>query len=206
MMEIFSVFLLTFSIILSKYKIEALKRVGSFLVLSCILMMLSSCCKEEKFAPHNIANISLTLPKSFVIKKEPAEDSQVYSISKGDKHTGYIYYGDYKPFEEDNYMVTVEREIFEKFKNNREIKAYLSDNSDRDYKNGIYNANYYYYDTINRHRAQIMLPKKMDKGSIGVHFDSVDIHKNKMAIIVSDISEENKEVFLKVFKTIKFNP
>jgi hypothetical protein len=50
-----------------------------------------------------------------------------------------------------------------------------------------------------------MMPKKMDKGFIGIHFDSVDVHKNKMAIIVNDLSEENKELFLKVFKTIKIN-
>lgn len=140
------------------------------------------------------------------IKKERAEDSQIYSINAGNRHVGYIYYGDYKPFVEDNYMVTVEPELFEKFKNNREFRAYLSDNSDRDYRNGIYNVNYYYYDTINKHRAQIMMPKKMDKGLIGIHFDSVDIHQNKMAIIINDLSEENKELFLKVFKTIKFNP
>ncbi|WP_139348502.1 hypothetical protein [Chryseobacterium sp. JV274] len=145
------------------------------------------------------------MPQSFIVKKEPAEDSQVFSINTRNKHIGYIYYGDYKPFEEDNYMVVAEPEIFEKFKNNVELNAYLSDNSDRDYRNGIYNVNYYYYDTINRHRAQIMMPKKMDKGFIGIHFDSVDVHKNKMAIIVNDLSEENKELFLKVFKTIKIN-
>ncbi|WP_124530601.1 hypothetical protein [Chryseobacterium sp. KBW03] len=189
-----------------KYKNINVKSGYYFSLLSCLLILLSSCCKNQEFVNHNIVNVSLSLPKSFAVKKEHAEDSRVYSINTGNKRIGYIYYGDYKPFEEDNYMVTVEPEIFEKFKNNREIKAYLSDNSDRDYKNGIYNVNYYYYDTMNRHRAQIMLPKKMDKGSIGIHFDSVDIYKNKMAIIVSDISEENKDVFLKVFKTIKINP
>ncbi|WP_147436443.1 hypothetical protein [Chryseobacterium sp. 7] len=144
---------------------------------------------------HKISNISFSLPSSFVVKKEPAEDSQVFSINAGNKCVGYIYYGDYKPFEEDNYMVTVEPEIFERFKNNKELKTYFSDNSDRDYRNGIYNVNYYYYDTVNNHRAQITLPKKMDKGSIGVHFDSVDVYKNKMAIIVNDLSEENKKLF-----------
>ncbi|WP_262709822.1 hypothetical protein [Chryseobacterium candidae] len=42
----------------------------------------------------------------------------------------------------------------------------------------------------------------MNKGFIGIHFDSVDIHQNKMAIIISDLIEENKQLFLKVFKTI----
>ena len=46
----------------------------------------------------------------------------------------------------------------------------------------------------------------MDKGSIGIHFDSVNAHKDKMAVIIHDLSEENKELFLKVFKTIKINP
>ena len=201
-----SLFLFTLNILIPKYKKIALKTGVHFLLLSCFLMMMYSCCRDEKFIIHKIANISLSLPESFAVKQEHAIDSRVYSINTGNKRIGSIYYGDYKPFEEDNYMVTVEPEIFEKFKNNREVKAYLSDNSDRDYKNGIYNVNYYYYDTINKHRAQIMLPKKMNKGSIGIHFDSVDVHKNKMAIIFSDISEENKEVFFKVFTTIKINP
>ncbi|RLJ31529.1 hypothetical protein CLU97_0955 [Chryseobacterium sp. 7] len=172
-----------------------MRREGCFLLFSCFLMLLNSCCKEEKLVTHKISNISFSLPSSFVVKKEPAEDSQVFSINAGNKCVGYIYYGDYKPFEEDNYMVTVEPEIFERFKNNKELKTYFSDNSDRDYRNGIYNVNYYYYDTVNNHRAQITLPKKMDKGSIGVHFDSVDVYKNKMAIIVNDLSEENKKLF-----------
>jgi len=198
--------LLRLCTIIPKNKKVVLRREGCFLLFSCFLMLLNSCCKEEKFVTHKISNISFNLPSSFVVKKEPAEDSQVFSINARNKRIGYIYYGDYKPFEEDNYMVTVEPEIFEKFKNNKELKAYFSDNSDRDYRNGIYNVNYYYYDTINNHRAQIMLPKKIDKGSIGVHFDSVDVYKNKMAIIVNDLSEENKELFLKVFKSVKINP
>lgn len=205
MMKEFSFFLFTLNILTPKYRKITLKTEVRFL-LFCFLMMMYSCCKDQGFVNCTIANASLSLPKSMRIKKERAEDSQIYSINAGNKHVGYIYYGDYKPFVEDNYMVTVEPELFEKFKNNREFRAYLSDNSDRDYRNGIYNVNYYYYDTINKHRAQIMMPKKMDKGLIGIHFDSVDIHQNKMAIIINDLSEENKELFLKVFKTIKFNP
>jgi hypothetical protein len=205
MMKKFSLFLLIVAIIIQKNKKVALMRGGHFLLFSCLLILLSSCCKDEKWTIHKVSNISFSLPNSFVVKKEPAEDSQVFSINTGNKNIGYIYYGDYKPFEEDHYMVVSEPEIFEKLKSNRELNTYLSNNSDRDYRNGIYNVNYYYYDTINRHRAQIMLPKKMDKGSIGVHFDSVDVHNNKMAIIVHYLSEENKELFLKVFKTIKIN-
>ncbi|GEM_PF-1681839 len=177
-----------------------------FFLLSCLLVIVCSCYKNQEFVNHSIANVSLIMPKSLTVKKEFAVDSQVYSINTGNKRIGYIYYGDYKPFEEDNYAITVEPEIFEKLKNNREVKAYFSDNSDRDYRNGIYNVNYYYYDTVNHHRAQIMLPKKMDKGSIGIHFDSVNAHKGKIAIIIHDLTEENKELFLKVFKTIKINP
>ncbi len=205
-MKEFSCFLFTLNILIPKYKKIALKTEARFLLFFCFLMMMYSCCKNQEFVNHTIANTSLSLPKSMSIKKERAEDSQVYSINTGNKHVGYIYYGDYKPFVEDDYMVTVEPEIFEKFKNNREFRAYLSDNSDRDYRNGIYNVNYYYYDTINKHRAQIMMPKIMNKGFMGIHFDSIDIHQNKMAIIINDLSEENKELFLKVFKTIKFNP
>jgi hypothetical protein len=92
-----------------------------FFLLNCLLIILFSCCKNQEFVTHKIANISLSLPQSFIVKKEPAEDSQVFSINTRNKHIGYIYYGDYKPFEEDNYMVVAEPEIFEKFKNNVEL-------------------------------------------------------------------------------------
>lgn len=204
MMKEFSFFLFTLNILTPKYRKITLKTEVRFL-LFCFLMMLYSCCKDHEFVNYTIANASLSLPKSMSIKKERAEDSQIYSINAGNRHVGYIYYGDYKPFEENSFFITDDKELYGKYKN-RELKAYFSDNSDRDYRNGIYNVNYYYYDTINKHRTQIMMPKKMDKGLIGIHFDSVDIHQNKMAIIINDLSEENKELFLKVFKTIKFNP
>lgn len=187
-----------------KYKNIYVKAEYHFFLLGCLLIILSSCCKNEKFVTHRISNISLSLPQSFGIRKEKAEDSQVFSINTGNKRLGYIYYGDYKPFEEDSFFITDDKELYEKYKN-RELKAYFSKNTERDIKNGIFNINYYYYDTINKHRAQIMLPKKVNKGFIGIHFDSVDVHKNKMAIIVNDLSEENKELFLKIFKTIKIN-
>ncbi|WP_454046596.1 hypothetical protein [Chryseobacterium sp. Marseille-Q8038] len=189
-----------------KYKNIYVKVEYNFVLLVCLLVILSSCCKNLKLIKHEIANVSMSLPESFIIKKEPAEDSQVFSINTGNnKRIGYIYYGDYKPFEEDSFFITDDKELYEKYKN-RELKAYFSKNTERDSKNGIFNVNYYYYDTINKYRAQIMMPKKVNKGLIGIHFDSVDIYKNKMAIIVNDLSEENKELFLKVFKTIKFNP
>lgn len=194
----------TLNILIPKYKKIALKTGAHLLLFCCFLMIWSSCCKNQEFVRHTIVNTSLSLPKSMVVKKERAKDSQVYSINAGDKRIGYIYYGDYKSFEEDSFFITDDKELYEKYKN-RELKAYFSKNTERDSKNGIYNVNYYYYDTINKHRAQVMMPKKMNKGFIGIHFDSVDIHKNKMAIIVNDLSEENKELFFKIFKTIKIN-
>ncbi|WP_126653844.1 hypothetical protein [Chryseobacterium aureum] len=104
-----SVFLLTLRMIISKNKKVTLRKGGYFLLFSCFLTLLNSCCKDEKLVAHKISNISFSLPSSFVVKKEPAE-----------------------------------------------ILRY--------------------------------------------------VHKNKMAIIISDISEKNKELFLKVFKTIKINP
>lgn len=169
----------------------------------CFIVLLS-CNKKQEFKKSMIENISFDSPKSFIIKKENSEDSIVYSITVGNKIIGYIYYGDYKAFEETSYFITEEKELFEKFKN-RELKAYLSKNMDRDYRNGIFNDNYYYYDTINKNIAQVMLPKKPKRGLIGIYFDSVDVHKNKFAIVSNNLSEENKKVFLEIFKTIKIN-
>ena len=114
-----------------KYNVLMKTRVKFFL-LSCLLVIVCSCYKNQEFVNHSIANVSLSMPKALTVKKDFAVDSQVYSINTGNKRIGYIYYGDYKPFEEDNYAITVEPEIFEKLKNNREVKAYFSDNSDRD--------------------------------------------------------------------------
>ena len=99
-------------------------------------------------------------------------------------------------------MVTVEPELLEKFKNNRELELIfliiLIEITETEFIMLIIITTI----QINKHRAQIMMPKKMDKGLIGIHFDSVDIHQNKMAIIINDLSEENKELFLKVLKLL----
>ncbi|WP_110367793.1 hypothetical protein [Chryseobacterium sp. CBTAP 102] len=144
MMKEFSFFLFTLNILIPKYKKTAWKAGACFPLFCCFLMVMSSCYKNQEFVSHTIVNASLSLPKSMVVKKEWTEDSRLYSINTANKHIGYIYYGDYKPFVEDNYMITVEPEIFEKFKNNREFRAYFSDNSDRYYRNGVFNVNYYY--------------------------------------------------------------
>lgn len=150
----------------------------------------------------NIRNVSFEAPSNFVIKKLNSVDTSVYDILFQEKKIGSIYFGYYyQPFEEE-YSITEEKEIYDKVRS-RGAKIYYSKYLEQDYKNGIYNNNYYYYDTINKNIAQIMLPKKSNKGSIGVYFDSVDVHKNKFAIVSTDLGEENKKKFLEIFKTIK---
>lgn len=135
-------------------------------------------------------------------KKINSEDTENYDIFYHNKRIGFCYYGaHYKTFVED-YSITEEQEIYQKVKS-KDVKIYYSKYLEQDYKNGIYNDNYYYYDTINKNIAEIMLPKKINKGLIGVYFDSIDIHKNKFAIISDELGEENQKKFLKIFKTIK---
>ncbi|MBL3550538.1 hypothetical protein J2787_000866 [Chryseobacterium rhizosphaerae] len=183
-----------------KYKNLILKSLANYCLLCCLLLV--SCNEEQRFTDYEIAKISFKLPSSFKFKKLNSEDSMVYGIFYNNVNKGYVYFGNYKPFEENSFFITEEKELYEKYKN-RELKAYFSKNQERDYKNGIFNDNYYYYDTINKNIAQIMLPKKPNKGLIGIYFDSIDSRRNKFVIISNDLSEENKKVFLKIFKTIK---
>jgi len=37
----------------------------NFLLLVCVLIILSSCCKNQKFNEHEIVNVSMSLPESF---------------------------------------------------------------------------------------------------------------------------------------------
>ncbi|MDQ1097178.1 MULTISPECIES: hypothetical protein [Chryseobacterium] len=139
------------------------------------------------------------------MNKVKSIDTDIYDIIFHERKIGSIYYGSYyKPFVED-YSVTEEKEVYNKV-SSRGAKIYYSKYLEQDYKNGIFNDNYYYYDTINKNVAQVMLPKKSDKGLIGIYFDSVDVDKNKFVIISNDLNEENKNTFLKIFKTIKIKP
>ncbi|KMQ61342.1 hypothetical protein ACM46_15000 [Chryseobacterium angstadtii] len=173
--------------------------------ISFIILFISSCENKKNgtsFQKTNIQNIHFEIPETFSLKKSKSEDMVVYDIFSNGKSIGSIYFGSYyEPFHE-NYSITVEKEIYDKGKVNGE-KIFLSDNAQRDYKNGIFNENYYYLDTINNKVGQIMLPKRSSKGLVGIYFDSIDIHKNKFAIISTDLSEHNKKIFLKIFKTIK---
>ncbi|RTZ46682.1 hypothetical protein EJ377_22060 [Chryseobacterium arthrosphaerae] len=127
-------------------------------------------------------------------KKSNGVDTSVYNIFFQEKKIGSIYFGSYyRPFTEE-YSITEEKEIYDKV-SLRGAKIYYSKYLEQDYKNGIYNDNYYYYDTINKNIAQIMLPKKSNKGSIGIYFDSVDVYKNKFAIVSTELSEGNKKNF-----------
>lgn len=176
-----------------------------FITLIVLIIVVNSCQQQEKdyvSEKLSIRNVSFEVPSNFVLKKNNSVDTNVYDIFYHEKNIGSVYLGAYyKPFTE-NYSITEEKEIYDKV-SSKGAKIYYSKYLDNDYKNGIFNDNYYYYDTINKNIAQIMLPKKSNKGSIGIYFDSVDIHKNKFAIVSNDLSEENKKRFLKIFKTIK---
>jgi hypothetical protein len=148
----------------------------------------------------NIRNVSFETPSNFLLKKSNSVDTSVYDIFFQEKKIGSVYFGYYyQPFVE-RYSITEEKEIYDKV-SSKEAKIYYSKYFEQDYKNGIFNKNYYY--TINTNIAQVMLPKKPNTGSIGIYFDSVDVYKNKFAIVSNNLSEENKKKFLKIFKTIK---
>ncbi|MDR3023194.1 hypothetical protein [Chryseobacterium sp.] len=175
-----------------------------FITLIVLTIVVNSCKQQEKehiFEKISIRNVSFEVPSNFVLKKDNSVDTNVYDIFFHEKNIGSVYLGSYyKPFTED-YSITGEKEIFDKV-SSKGTKIYYSKYLDNDYRNGIFNDNYYYFDTINKNIAQVMLPKK-SKGSIGIYFDSIDVHKNKFAIVSTDLSEENKKKFLKIFKTIK---
>lgn len=169
-----------------------------------LLFFLCSCenkTNDDSFKRINIRNVSFEIPSKFILKKTNSVDTSVYDIFFKEKKIGSIYFGIYyQPFIE-NYSITEEKEIYDKV-SSKGAKIYYSKYLEQDYKNGIFNDNYYYYDTINKKTAQIMLPKKPKKGLIGIYFDSIDVHKNKFAIVSNDLSEENKNTLLEIFKTI----
>jgi hypothetical protein len=165
------------------------------LFLCCFLLL--ACSNENEI---KINNISFKVPKNIKVLKGNAIDSEIFYLQKHSKRVATCYYGiNYSSFSENKIIVPLE--IYKVL--NDKKNAFVIRDSINDYKNGIFNNNYYYYDTINKNIAQIMLPKKPDKGLIGIYFDSVDLHKNKFAIISNDLSEENKKIFLEIFKTIK---
>jgi len=170
-----------------------------------LLFVLSSCENKNSnnsFKKINIRNISFEIPSDFILKKMNSIDTSVYGVFFNEKKIGSIYFGiHYQPFVED-YLITEEQEIYDKI-SSKGAKIYYSKYLEQDCKNGIFNENYYYYDTINKEIAQVMLPKKLNKGSIGIYFDSVDVHKNKFAIISNNTSKENENKLLQIFKTIK---
>ncbi|MGE8525337.1 hypothetical protein [Chryseobacterium rhizosphaerae] len=167
-----------------------------------LMIFMFSCENNNKLQKENIRNVSFEMPSGFQLKKVNSEDTEIYDIFYKNKRIGSCYYGIYyKPFVED-YSITEEKEIYQKIKSEY-TKIYYSKYLDQDYKNGIYNDNYYYYDTINKNIAQVMLPKRSNKGLIGVYFDSIDTHKNKFAIVATELGGENQKKFLEIFKTIK---
>jgi len=181
-----------------------------FITLIVLTIVVNSCQQQEQekkyiYEKMSIGTVSFGVPSNFVLKKSNSVDTNVYDIFFQEKNIGSVYLGAYyKPFTEE-YSITEEKEIYDKV-SSRGAKIYYSKYLDKDYKNGIFNDNYYYYDTINKNIAQVMLPKKPKRGLIGIYFDSVDVHKNKFAIISNDLSEKNKRIFLEIFKTIKVNP
>ena len=178
------------------------------IILHVLILIVYSCQehkKEYKSKQNNIRNVYFQLPTDFVLKQNKSEDTQVYDILHDKKLVGTIFFGHYyKPFFEDH-SITEEKEVYKKV-SSKGGKIFYTSNLELDYKNGAFNDNYYYYDTINKNVAQVMLPKKLSKGLIGIYLDSVDNHNNKFIITSSDLSDENKKIFLDIFRTIKVTP
>jgi hypothetical protein len=176
-----------------------MKELVTLLVLVATVYSCQQHEKEHALKKNNIKNVSFELPVNFLLKKTTSEDTEIYNIFSNERLVGTIYFGSYyKPFVEE-YSITEEKEVYKKV-GSKGAKIFYTPNLEGDYKNGAFNDNYYYYDTINKNIAQVMFPKKPTKGLIGIYFDSVDVHKNKFVIISNDLSEENKKKFLKQLK------
>jgi hypothetical protein len=69
---------------------------------------------------------------------------------------------------------------------------------------GIYMQEYYMYDTIDSHRAKLMMPKKIGQGDIGVYFDSLDSKGNKLTLYGSRLDTMQHFAMLRAIESIQF--
>ncbi|MEJ7643710.1 MAG: hypothetical protein WKF87_03890 [Chryseolinea sp.] len=58
--------------------------------------------------------------------------------------------------------------------------------------------------TIDNKVAKIVNPKKFERGTTGVYFDSLDVQKTKCQISGIDLSSGNQRLFLSAIETLKF--
>ena len=154
-----------------------------FLIISLSSFLLSCNTKKDEFRKENIGKISFEIPTNWKKKDIKGIDSKITALITPDSDTIYIEYGVYNnPFNESKIIVD-DSLIYKTLKENSVGESVeFSTNKELDNSQGVFLDNYYYYDKINNHLAKIMIPKKAEKGQMGIYIANVDEKKNNFSI------------------------
>ncbi|WES98726.1 hypothetical protein P2W68_03735 [Chryseobacterium arthrosphaerae] len=152
-------------------------------IISLGILLFSCDNKKEEFKKEAIGKATFEVPTNWKKTNIKGIDSKITSFITSSSDTVYFEYGAYNnPFNESKIIVN-DSLIYKTLKENSFSESVVfSTNKELDNNQGVFLDNYYYYDTINNHRAKVMLPKKSKKGQMGIYFEDVDGKKNNFSV------------------------
>jgi len=183
------------------------------LTFSCVLIFGCSDKQHSEsnaFQRINIGPIVMTVPYSFKFTVGRGVDSYVaYLVDE--KHDTFNIERGYPKiinnlFEIPNPVFPMEAK--ERFKKNigrvpSSEEAFFSKDSERDSQEGIFERNYYMYDTINGIVVKIVQPKRLGNGMTGLFIPELS-DSTAMSIYAKNLDSNTHILAMRMFRTIRY--
>ncbi len=148
----------------------------SFILLSCK-------GNKERFKKETLGIVHFEVPADWEKTSAKGVDSEVTAFVTSACDTVYFEYGSYNNSFDESKIIISDSVIYNALKENSlEKNIAFSDNKELDNSQGIFLDNYYYYETISNHKTKVMLPKKNEKGQMGLYFENIDKKQNNFSI------------------------
>lgn len=153
-------------------------------VIISLIFLLSDCNgHEERWKKETIGTVHFEVPANWKKTAANGTDSKVMAFVTPSSDTLYCEYGFYNNSFDESKIIVSDSIIYNALKENSlEKNIAFSNNKELDNSQGIFLDNYYYYETISNHKAKVMLPKKSEKGQMGLYLENIDKKQNNFSI------------------------
>jgi len=172
-----------------------------------LLLVVGLSCRQndQRKKVLEFSSFTIMVPESWDQIRYDGIDSSIEQIITDEGDSINVEFGQYSaPFDDVIKVYSLKDKAHFDSINWPTQEKIFSKNSVVEEMQGIYTREYYMYDTIDTHKAKLMIPKKVGQGGIGVYFDSTDTKGNSLTLYGSRLDTTQHFAMLKAIASIRF--
>lgn len=175
------------------------------LIIGLIIGITFSSCNNEKINKIDMGMYTIEVPHNWKKINIKGIDSYIAVILTPSGDTIISDYGKYsEKFDETNKVFSKEQILKYKTLGMDTENLFVSNYPEIDQAQGTFLNEYYMYEVIDKYNVKFRIPKKDNKGIIGISIDSLFKSNNRLTIYSKNLNKKEKDLFLNSLYTIKF--